>query len=196
MGFFSGGQTTSTSDSYSGLRGTKYLRPVASELPGGFQFGMNYAKTALGDTNPFQLQENGLTAPQMSAFKTLSDQLFSNNSARYASRGILSPESAGAISGDALTQMTPQLMAQVFQNQVASEQAKSDRFSRLKALLDSGTGLLGQENHSTSTTKGPNLLGGAIAQGIGSWTDLNSYANLARSLTGGGGGGGNAKAIF
>lgn len=173
MGFFSGGSSTSKSDAYSGLRGilsNTELKPFASSVPVDYNFGMNFAKTRLNEANPFQLDASGLTAPQLSAFKTLSDQLFSNNSGRYASRGLLSPENAGAVSGDVLTQLAPQLMGQVFQNQLANEQAKADRFAQLKGLLDSSQGFLGGESHSTSTTKGANLLGSALAGSIGDLT--------------------------
>lgn len=173
MGFFSGGSSTSTSNAYSGLRGIlskNDLNTFASSVPTDYNFGMNFAKTRLQDTNPFQLDANGLTAPQLSAFKTLSDQLFSNNSGRYAARGFLSPESAGAVSGDALTQLAPQLMGQVFQNQLANEQTKADRFAQLKSLLDSSQGFLGGESHSTSTSKGGNMLGQALAGSIGDLT--------------------------
>ncbi len=173
MGFFSGGSSTSTYDAYSGLRGIlskNDLNTFASSVPADYNFGMNFAKTRLQDTNPFQLDASGLTAPQLSAFKTLSDQLFSNNSGRYASRGFLSPENAGAVSGDVLSQLAPQLMGQVFQNQLANEQVKADRFAQLKGLLDSSQGFLGGESHSTSTTKGANMLGQALAGSIGDLT--------------------------
>lgn len=187
MGFFSGGSSTSTSDAYSGLRGIlpkKTLSTFASSVPTDYNFGMNFAKNRLQDTNPFQLDSNGLTTPQLSAFKTLSDQLFSNNSGRYASRGLLSPENAGAISGDALTQLAPQLMGQVFQNQLANEQAKVDRFAQLKGLLDSSQGFLGGEHHATSTTKGANLLGSALAGSIGDLATAFGKSALSGSMGG------------
>lgn len=189
MGFFSGGSTTSTSDSYSGLRGTKQFRPLTTQLGSGFATGMDFAKNRLQDTNPFGLDRTtGLTAPQMAGFNTLTNNLFSKFSGSGAARGFLSPENIGAIGGSALTQAAPQLLQQIFNNQVATEGAVGDRFAALRGLLDTGTGLAGSETHSTSTTKGPNLLGGAIAQGIGSFTNLNSYANLLQAANSGGGG--------
>lgn len=186
MGFFSGGKSTSTAESFSGLRGIqggKPLREVVSGIPTAFNFGLDYSKNLLNDTNPYQLQDNGLTAPQLSAFRTLGDQLFSNESGRYASRGLLSPENAGAISGSALTQLAPQLLGQVFANQQANQQAKTDRFAMLKSLLDTGTGLLGQQSKATSTTTGPNMLGSALAGSIG-----NLVTSAGNQLMSGGAG--------
>lgn len=194
MGFFSGGKSTATSDAYSGLRGTNYFQPLASQLPGGFDFGLNYAKGQLGDTNPLQIGDNGLTNPQLGAFKTLSDQLFSNNSGQYASRGILSPESTSAISGSVLSQLGPQLMQQVFQNQLANQQIKADRFAALKGILDSGTGMLGSESHSTATSTGGNLLGGALAGAIGKWASPDWMVSLVNGAQSGGNAG--SKAFF
>lgn len=50
MGFFSGGK--STSESFSGLRGTDQFAPLASQLGSGFQFGMDVARQRVGDVNP------------------------------------------------------------------------------------------------------------------------------------------------
>lgn len=185
MGFFSGGSTTSTSDSYSGLRGTKQFKPLINQIGSGFQTGMDFAKGRLADTNPFGLGANGLTGAQMDAFNTLGKNLFSGVSSNYASRGFLSPENISGVVGSSLTQAAPQLLQQVFQNQVANESAMTDRFGALKSLLDTGTGLAGNETHSTSVTKGPNLLGQAVS-GWANPAQLGSFMSGLGDLAKGG----------
>lgn len=169
MGFFSGGSTTSTSDSYSGLRGTKFFKPLAQQLGSGFDFGINLAKQRAGETNPLGLNAQGLTDAQSTAFNTLGRNLFSDVSSNFAGRGMLSPENVSGVIGSSLTQAAPQLLQQIFQNQMGQQSVLSDRFGALSNLLNTGTGLAGSESHSTSTTKGPNLLGGALAGAIGKW---------------------------
>lgn len=169
MGFFSGGSTTSTSDSYSGLRGTKHFNTLAGRLAGGFGSGLQIAQDRVNDTNPFQLNAQGLTGAQSAAFNTLGKNLFSDVSSNFAGRGMLSPENVSGVIGSSLTQAAPQLLQQIFQNQMGNQSVMSDRFSALSNLLNTGTGLAGSESHSTSTTKGPNLLGGALAGAIGKW---------------------------
>lgn len=189
MGFFSGGSTTSTSDSFSGLRGTKQFKPFAGELAGGFTTGLNFAKGRLQDTNPFQLNTStGLTAPQQAAFNTLGQNLFSDISSNFAGRGFLSPDNVSGVIGSSLTQAAPQLLHQVFQNQVANESAVSDRFGALRSLLDTGTGLAGSETHSTSVTKGPNLLGQAVS-GWANPAQLGQFMSGLGNLAGAAGGG-------
>jgi len=189
MGLFSGGNTQSTSTSYSGLRGTKQFRPLATDLGSGFSFGMNRAKAQLGDENPLGLNASGLTDSQMSAFNTLGKNLFSGVSSNYASRGFLNPENVSGVLGSSLTQAAPQLMDQVYKNQMGQQQVLSDRFSALRGLLDTGTGLAGNENKSTSYTKGANQLGGAVA----GWASPQGWGSLLSgigSITSGGGGSG------
>lgn len=169
MGFFSGGSTTSTSDSYSGLRGTKLFKPLTKQLGSGFDFGMGVAKNRVNDMNPLGLNASGLTDAQSSAFNTLGKNLFSDVSSNFASRGMLSPENVSGVIGSSLTQAAPQLLQQIFNNQMGQQSVLSDRFGALSNLLNTGTGLAGSESHSTSTTKGPNLLGGALAGAIGKW---------------------------
>jgi len=188
MGFFSGGSTTSTSDSYSGLRGTGQFKGLTKGLGSGFQTGLDFATNRLQDTNPFGLDRStGLTAPQMAGFNKLASNLFSQFSGSGAARGMLSPENVGAIGGSALTQAAPQLLQQIFQNQVATEGAVGDRFGALRGLLDTGTGLAGSETHSTSTTKGPNLLGQAVS-GWASPQGWGSFLSGVGSITNSGGG--------
>lgn len=188
MGFFSGGSTTSTSDSYSGLRGTKQFKPFAGELAGGFSTGLNFAKGRLNESNPLGLGSNGLTGAQMDAFNTLGKNLFSGVSSNYASRGFLSPDNVAGVIGGSLTQAAPQLMQQIFQNQMGNESIVSDRFGALKGLLDTGTGLAGSENHSTSVTKGPNLLGQAVS-GWANPAQLGQFMSGLGNLAGAAGGG-------
>lgn len=189
MGFFSGGGTTSTSESFSGLRGTRFARPLFKDISSGFSTGIDFAKGRLSDTNPFGLDRStGLTAPQMAGFNTLANTLFSQFSGSGAARGMLSPENVGAIGGSALTQAAPQLLGQIFQNQLASEQAVGDRFGALRALLDTGTGLAGQQSKSTSVTKGPNLLGQAVS-GFANPAQLGQFFGGLGQLAGGASGG-------
>lgn len=189
MGFFSGGSTTSTTDSFSGLRGTKQFKPLIGQIGSGFETGMNFAKGRLQDTNPFQLNAStGLTAPQMAAFNTLGQNLFSNVSSNYAGRGFLSPENIGGVVGSSLQQAAPQLLGQVFQNQVANESAVQDRFGALRGLLDTGTGLAGSETHSTSRTTSPNLLGQAVS-GWANPAQLGQFMSGLGNLAGAAGGG-------
>ena len=179
MGFFSGGSTTSTSDSYSGLRGTREFKPLIGGLGSGFQTGLDFATGRLQDTNPFGLDRStGLTAPQMAGFDKLAANLFSQFSGSGAARGMLSPENVGAIGGSALTQAAPQLLQQIFQNQVATEGAVGGRFGALNALLNTGTGLAGSETHSTSVTKGPNLLG----QAVSGWANPAQLGNFFQGV--------------
>ena len=190
MGFFSGGGTTSTSESYSGLRGTDQFKPLTKQLGSGFQFGMDTARQRVGELNPLGLGANGLTDAQNTAFNTLGKNLFSNVSGSYANRGFLSPESVSGVIGSSLTQAAPQLMGQIFQNQMGQQSVLSDRFGALRGLLDTGTGLAGSQTKSTSQTKGGNLLGGAIAGSIGKWASPDWMVDLVGGMSGGGGGGG------
>jgi len=186
MGFFSGGSTTSTSDSYSGLRGTGQFKNLTKGLGSGFQTGMDFATNRLQNTNPFNLDSStGLTAPQMAGFNKLAENLFSQFSGSGAARGMLSPENVGAIGGSALTQAAPQLLQQIFQNQAATEGAVGDRFAALRGLLDTGTGLAGSQTHATSTTKGPNLLG----QAVSGWANPAQLGSFIKSVGEGAGGG-------
>lgn len=180
MGFFSGGSSWSKSDSYSGLRGTRYFKPFAQDIPADYRFGMDTAKSRVADTNPFGITANGLTDQQNDAFKTLGDQLFANHSGSYASRGFLSPENISGVIGSSLTQAAPALMEQVYKNQLGNQSVMSDRFAQLLNMLNQGQGLLGAESHSESYAKGSNLLGGALAGSIG---DLVTAAG--KSLMGG-----------
>lgn len=189
MGFFSGGGTTSTSESFSGLRGTKQFTPLATQLGTGFKTGLDFTTNRLKDTNPFGLGANGLTAAQTTGFNKLADNLFSQFSGSGAARGMLSPENVGAIGGSALTQAAPQLLQQILQNQVASEGAVQDRFGALRGLLDTGTGLAGQQSKSHSQTKGPNIL----AQAVAGWVNpaqLGSFLQGVSSVASAGKGGG------
>lgn len=187
MGFFSGGGTTSTSESYSGLRGTDQFKPLAQRLGSGFQFGMDTAQQRVGDVNPLGLGANGLTDAQNAAFNTLGKNLFSNVSGSYANRGFLSPESVSGVIGSSLTQAAPQLMNQIYQNQMGQQSVLSDRFSALRGLLDTGTGLAGSETKSQSRTTSGNMLGGALAGAIGKWASPDWIVNLAGSASPSGG---------
>jgi len=186
MGLFSGGQSRSTSESFSGLRGTGYFNPTVKSTGSGYTFGLDLAKQRAGETNPFQLNASGLTAAQQNAFNTLGQQMFGNVSSNYASRGFLSPENVSGVVGSSLQQVAPQLMGQVFQNQMGQQQVLSDRFGQLREMLNTGTGLLGTQSKTESTQRGPNMLGSALAEGIGSWTNLNSYANMVKAANPGG----------
>lgn len=190
MGFFSGGGTTSTSESYSGLRGTDQFKPLSERLGSGFQFGMDTAQNRVNDANPLGLGANGLTDAQNLAFNTLGKNLFSNVSGSFANRGFLSPESVSGVIGSSLTQAAPQLMGQVFQNQMGNQSVLSDRFSALRGLLDTGTGLAGSQTKSHSQTKGGDMLGSAMAGAIGKWASPDWMVNAMGAMSGGGGGGG------
>lgn len=189
MGFFSGGGTTSTSESYSGLRGTDQFKPLSERLGSGFTFGMNTAQDRVNDANPLGLESNGLTRAQMDAFNTLGKNLFSGVSSNFAGRGFLSPDNVTGVLGSSLTQAAPQLMNQVFQNQMGNQSVMSDRFSALRALLDTGTGLAGSQTKIHSQTKGGDLLGGAMAGAIGKWASPDWMVDLVGNLNKGGGGG-------
>lgn len=188
MGFFSGGGTTSTSESYTGLRGTDQFKPLSERLGSGFQFGMDTAQQRVGELNPLGLGANGLTDAQNLAFNTLGKNLFSNVSGSYANRGFLSPESVSGVIGSSLTQAAPQLMGQVFQNQMGNQSVMSDRFSALRGLLDTGTGLAGSQTKSHSQTKGGDMLGSAMAGAIGKWASPDWMVNALGAMSGGGGG--------
>jgi len=189
MGFFSGGKTTSQTDSFSGLRGTTQFKPFAERLSSGFNTGLDFATNRLKNTNPFQLNTStGLTAPQQNAFNVLGQNLFSNVSSNFANRGFVSPEATSGVIGSSLTQAAPQLLQQIFQNQVATEGAVGDRFAALRGLLDTGTGLAGSESHTTSVTKGPNLLGQAVS-GFANPAQLGALFQGIGSMAGSGGGG-------
>ncbi|MGL5935271.1 MAG: hypothetical protein ACRCZI_06570 [Cetobacterium sp.] len=185
MGFFSGGK--STSESYTGLRGTDQFSPLTSQLGSGFKFGMDTAKDRIGDLNPLGLNASGLTDAQMNAFNTMGKNLFSGVSSNYANRGFVSPESITGVLGSSMTQAAPQLMDQVFKNQMGQQSVLSDRFSALRGLLDSGSGMLGSYNKSE--TKGPNMLGQAVS-GWASPQGWGSFLGGIGSITSGGGGGG------
>jgi hypothetical protein len=181
MGFFSGGGTTSTSESYSGLRGTDQFKPLAERLGSGFNFGIDTAQNRVGNENPLGLGANGLTDAQMNAFNTLGKNLFSGVSSNFAGRGFLSPDNVTGVLGSSLTQAAPQLMQQVFQNQMGNQSVMSDRFSALRGLLDTGTGLAGQ-------TKGGDMLGQAMAGAIGKWASPDWMVDTLGAMSGGGGG--------
>lgn len=189
MGFFSGGGTTSTSESYTGLRGTDQFKPLSERLGSGFTFGMDTAQNRVNDANPLGLGANGLTDAQMNAFNTLGKNLFSGVSSNFAGRGFLSPDNVTGVVGSSLTQAAPQLMNQVFQNQMGNQSVMSDRFAALRGLLDTGTGLAGSQTKSHSQTKGGDMLGSALAGSIGKWASPDWMVDLAGSMAGGGGGG-------
>lgn len=189
MGFFSGGGTTSTSESFTGLRGTDQFKPLSERLGSGFTFGMDTAQNRVNDANPLGLGMNGLTDAQMSAFNTLGKNLFSGVSSNFAGRGFLSPDNVTGVVGSSLTQAAPQLMNQVFQNQMGNQSVMSDRFAALRGLLDTGTGLAGSQTKSHSQTKGGDMLGSAMAGAIGKWASPDWMVNAAGAMSGGGGGG-------
>ncbi len=182
MGLFSGGQSRSTSESWSGLRGTGYFNPAAKAAGQGYTFGMDLAKQRAQETNPFQLNAQGLTGAQQNAFNTLGQQMFGNVSSNYAGRGFLSPENVSGVIGSSLQQVAPQLMDQIFKNQMGTQSVLSDRFGALRGMLDTGTGLLGQHTKQESTQREGNMFGAALAKGLASWTDLNAYANMVGAL--------------
>jgi len=187
MGLFSGGTSQSTSTSYSGLRGTKEFTPLAEQLGEGYKFGIDTAKQRVGEMNPLGLNASGLTDSQMSAFNTLGKNLFSGMSSNYAGRGFLNPENVSGVLGSSLAQAAPQLMDQIYKNQMGQQQVLSDRFGTLRGLLDTGTGLAGSQSSSTSYQKGANQLGGAVA----GWASPSGWGSLLQgvgSVTGGGGG--------
>lgn len=188
MGLFSGGSTTTQSDSYSGLRGTGYFKPTAKSASQGYTFGMDTIRGRIGDTNPLGLTPSGLTAAQNEAFSTLGKQLFGNVSSNYAARGFLSPDNVAGVIGSSLQQAAPTLLDTVGRNQMGNQAIMSDRFGALNSLLGQAPGLLGSEQRSTSVTKGPNLLGQAVA-GWANPAQLGSFFQGVGSLSGGGGGG-------
>lgn len=197
MGFFSGGGTTSTSESYTGLRGTDQFKPLSERLGSGFTFGMDTAQRRVGDENPLGLGTNGLTGAQMDAFNTLGKNLFSGVSSNFAGRGFLSPDNVTGVLGSSLTQAAPQLMNQVFQNQMGNQSVMSDRFGALRGLLDTGTGLAGSQTKTHSQTKGGDMLGSALAGSIGKWASPDWMVNLVNgSGSTGGGGSSGMKALF
>lgn len=182
MGFFSGGK--STSESYSGLRGTDQFAPLTERLGSGFQFGMDLARKRAGEENPLGLNESGLTDAQTRAFNTLGQNLFSGVSSNYAGRGFMSPENVSGVLGSSLTQAAPQLMGQVFQNQMGQQSVLSDRFGALRGLLDTGTGLAGSQTKSVTTS--PNLLGSAVAGAIGKWASPDWMVDFLKAAKPGG----------
>lgn len=182
MGFFSGGKTTS--ESYSGLRGTDQFAPLTRQLGSGFQFGMDTARQRVSDLNPLGLNASGLTDAQMNAFNTLGKNLFSGVSSNYAGRGFVSPDNITGVLGSSMTQAAPQLIDQVFKNQMGQQSVLSDRFGALRGLLDTGTGLAGSE--SRSVTKGPNMLGGALAGAIGKWASPDWMVDTLKAVSPGG----------
>lgn len=181
MGFFSGGKTTS--ESFSGLRGTDQFKPLTGQLGSGFQFGMDTARQRVSDMNPLGLNDSGLTDAQMNAFNTLGKNLFSGVSSNFAGRGFLSPDNVTGVLGSSLTQAAPQLMNQVFQNQMGNQSVMSDRFGALRGLLDTGTGLAGQQTKTHSQTKGPDLLGQAMAGAIGKWASPDWMIDAAKAAS-------------
>jgi len=183
MGFFSGGSSTQTSDSYSGLRNTKQFGRVMGDTGYGYDFGINKIRDRINDNNPLGLMANGLTGAQNNAFATLGKQMFGDVSGSYAGRGFLSPDNVSGVIGSSLQQAAPQLMGQVFQNQMGNQSIMSDRFGALNNLLSTGSGLLGSENHSFMRQQGPNMLGSAVAGAIGKWASPDWMVDL---ITGGG----------
>lgn len=117
-----------------------------------------------------------MTEAQTRAFDTLGKNLFSGVSSNYAGRGFVSPESITGVLGSSMTQAAPQLMGQVFQNQMGQQSILSDRFNALRSLLDTGTGLAGTQTKSVTTS--PNLLGGAVAGAIGKWASPDWMVDL------------------
>lgn len=196
MGLFSGGKSWSTSDSYSGLRGTDYFKPHAKGIADDYRFGADSIKSRVTDFNPLGLTGNGLTTAQNSAFKTLGEQLFSNVSGSYAGRGLLSPENVSGVIGSSLTQAAPTLMDQVYKNQMGNESIMSDRFTQLLNVLNAGTGLAGTESHSASNTSQGNMLGGALAGAIGKWASPDWMVSLVNGSGSGSGGSTGMKAFF
>jgi hypothetical protein len=138
-----------------------------------------------------------MTDAQMKAFNTLGQNLFSNVSSNFAGRGFMSPDNVTGVLGSSLTQAAPQLMQQVFQNQMGNQSVMSDRFGALRGLLDTGTGLAGSQTKSHSQTKAGDMLGSAMAGAIGKWASPDWMVSLVNgSGSGGGGGSSGMKALF
>lgn len=184
MGFFSGGKSWNTSDTYSGLRGTNYFDSLASRTPGDYNFGMNTIRGRVADSNPLGLTANGLTNAQNAAFNTLGKQMFGDVSSNYASRGFLSPDNISGVIGSSLQQVAPQLMGQIYQNQMGNQSVMSDRFAALNSLLNSGQGLLGSYTHSAGNTTSGGLGYGLLSSagggaGAGAGQALGAKAAMA-----------------
>ena len=172
MGFFSGGSTISKNDSYSGLRtGDANLNGgfvnLLKRTPQDFNFAVDALKARTQDTNPFQLNSQGFTAPQMEGVNQFGKNLFNSVSSNYAGRGFLAPDNVAGVIGSAVTQASPTLMQQIYQNQAANQDAQSTRFGQLNQALAMYSGLLGGEDHSFAKQTAP---------GIG-YTFGNSFAN-------------------
>lgn len=180
MGFFSGGKSTSTSDSFSGLRGYDMsgYNALMGRTPGDVNFLTNRLQDRVGNSNPLGLNSQGFTPEQMQGVNVFGQNLFNNVSGNYASRGFTSPENINGVIGSAVTQATPQLMSMIGTNQMNNQQLVGNRFDQLQNAMNLYPQLLGGQTHQTSTTTAPGLgytFGSSVANGLGNFFNPQTY---------------------
>lgn len=191
MGFFSGGKSESRSDAFSGLRGSDMsgYNQLLARTPGDVNFLTNSLQDRTKDTNPFQLNSQGLMAGQMEGVNTLGRNMFADLSSNYASRGLNNAENISGVVGSALREASPALMSLIQSNTVANANEVNNRFGALNQAMQLYPALLGHEQHSSQKTSSPGLgytFGSALATSMGQ--------GLGSSLFGGGSGGGGGSA--
>lgn len=175
-GFFSGGNSYSTNDSYSGLSRPEFNTERASVgkgAAGDYSFLSNAGRDYFNSPMP-TLNPNGFYDAQMQGVNQFGKQLFSNVSGDYAGRGFLSPDNVSGVIGSAVTQASPQLMQQIASNIQQDQALKTNKFQPLLNLLGTAPSLIGGESHSQGAQYGQglgfslfnNVLGGA-GQGAG-----------------------------
>jgi hypothetical protein len=188
MGFFSGGKTTSTSDSYSGFsRPQLYdqLTSTGKAAGGDYSFLSNAGRDYFNSPMP-TLNPNGFFDAQTAGVNELARQMFGNVSGDYASRGLLTPDNLGGVVGSAVTAAAPNLMSLIASNIQQQEAMKANRFQPLLNTLSTAPSLLGQENHSTYTQTAPGIgytfgsnLASSLGQGLGSSVFSGAGGKLA-----------------
>lgn len=190
MGFFSGGKSYQNSESFSGLRVKKgtgddntAFNSLLYRTPGDLNFTVDALKARTQDTNPFQLNSQGFMASQMEGVNQFGKNMFNDVSSNYAGRGFLAPENVAGVIGSAVTNASPQLMQQIYQNQAGNQAVQSDRFNQLNQALSLYSGLLGGQSQSQGTTTS-NGIGFNFANQLGS--NLAQWANPSTFSPGGG----------
>lgn len=196
MGFFDGGSSSYSSDSFSGLRSrdNDAFNKIANRTPGDYNFLQNnlqsWAKSPIPGLN---LGADGLLAEQRAGVNTLGQNLFSAVSGNYAKMGLMNPQNVSGVIGSAVTQASPGLLDLIGSNVRDSilmpEQIKQNRFAALNNAMSAVPGLLGQESHMTGRTTSPgigytfgNSFANTLGQGLAQWFSPNTSGNAAKMM--------------
>ena len=181
-------QAQSTSSQYTGL--LKEDKPAISQLISrGLQFGEPLVTSRFANPVPTP-NAMGFLPEQMGGVNQLLNQIISQVSGNYASRGMLNPGHSEAVAGSALTNALPMLLPLITQNVQYRETAESERLSDFARFIAAATGALGGAGESQSSTTGatapaPGVGFGfldALTRGFGQRIAQNAFASPTTKL--------------